>query len=388
MTYPNIQELLALAAGTQGKPSINTDDPDVVSNYLSTQPVLQTPEVRFPAGQTMDQYAVSSTAQPSVLPGARQSVQPAQPQQDDKLSGYEDYLKLFEKTLGPEPELDKKKRNQLAMVAGINALGQALKQVVDYTGRTKHGAPINPQVDQLTPALLGQYEKELQDYQQRKDRYDLLKTNTMQNALQYAYGDEKARERYDNELALLGKQNEYMTGRETQQQKNDLEKIKEQNRLIAERDETLQGYDLKKIEEQYKNESKLIGQRNADALKAMQEKYGMQAAQKAATALAKKSLQVTDPDDVNKPITIPPHIYLDILQKQIALQNQDFTEFLTSTDFNATNNAGDIMVAKYWRDFYDPVKDEVGNVVAFQPKGVASPGGSAVPAGDVPEWFK
>jgi len=402
-TTPNIQELLELAAGIQGEQPVNTDDPNVVANYLNVQPALQQPAMpAIQPGQTMEQYAQSSTTQPSILPGARQPVTqpPPQPQEDELLSGYEDYLKLFEKTIGPAPELDKKKRNQLAMVAGINALGQALKQVVDYTGRVKHGAPINPQTDQLTPALLSQYEKEYQDYVQRKDRYNLTKTNSMQQALQYAYGDEKAREQYEKQLDLLGRQQafsgqqsdeemKFRAGENEKERKARAELYGTQATQQAEQAKTQHGYDLEKLQKNYEYESSLAAQRASDALKAVKEKYGFQAATKAATELAKKSLLVTD-EDPNKPITIPPQIYLDVLQKQIALQNQDFTEFLTSTDFNATNNAGDIMVARYWKDFYNPVYDANGDVISWETKGAkyepqATPSGDETPSIFVPK---
>ena len=324
----------------------------------------------------MPGQVAQSPAQPGVI---QPQSQPPATAQTTAPSGYEDYLKLFEKTLGKEPELDTKKRNQLATVALINSLGQALRQVVDFTGKSKYGSPIYPQQDNLTPGLLAQYEKESQDYQRRKDRYDLQKTNTMQQALQYAYGDEKAKDQYEKQLDLLGRQQEFSASQSEKEIAARDKLADKQADLQGKRDETQYTQDLEKLKKNYEYESKLIGQRANDAFNLVKEKYGAQQAAKSAIELAKKSIQVTD-EDPNKPVTIPPQIYLDILQKQIALQNQDFTEFLTSTDFNATNNAGDIMVARYWKDFYKPVYDEQGNVASWESGGAQYP--SSTPGGD------
>ena len=305
-------------------------------------------------------------------------------------TGYEDYLKIFQNTLPKEPTLDTNKRKQLATVAAINALGGMLKNVIDLQGGSKQGSPIAVRQDAATPVLLSQYEKMGDEYQQRKDRYDLMKTNSMQQALQYAYGDEKAREQYEKQLDLLNRSQQFQ-GAQTDKEIAAREKLaKTQAEQVSARDDKQYTQDLEKLKKNFEYESQLIAQRNNDALNALKEKYGMQQAAKTATELAKKSLVVTD-EDPNKPITIPPQIYLDVLQKQIGLQNQDFTEFLTSTDFNATNNAGDIMVARYWKDFYTAVKDKDGNVVAFQPKGASYPstsGASTTEPGTTPDWFK
>jgi hypothetical protein len=401
---PNILDLLMNIARQANMPDPN--NPDVVGNIVNgsqtvTDPDLQwlppmTPEdpIGFPGNQPISQMKPQpagqitplTPAQPGVV--ARNTTTPTQPtttSTNPNVKGYENYLDIFKNTLPDEPQPETKRRKQLATVAAINALGQALKQVVDYTGNVRHGAPINPQNDPTTLQALSQYEKLDQEYKNRKDRYDLTKMNTLQEAFKYAYGDEKQREQYENQLNLLGKQNEYMTGREEQQSANEIAKLGEANKLVTERDKTQQGYDLDKIQKQYENESKLIGQRNQDALDLVKERYGLQSAAKAATQLASKSLQVVD-EDPDKPVTIPPQIYLDILQKQIGLQNQDFTEFLTSTDFNATNNAGDIMVARYWKDFYTPVYDAEGNVVSFQSKG-AQYGDVGGGSQGTPSWF-
>lgn len=310
---------------------------------------------------------------------------PSVPSDLDTLSGYEDYMKIFKNTLGATPELDKKRRNQLAIVAGINALGQALKQVVDFHGRSKHGAPINAQQDRLTPALLSMYDKEMQDYQQRKDRYDLQKTNTMQHALQYAYGDEKYRDQYDKQLDLLNRQQTFSKSESDKEIAARGKLAEKQSALLSQKEQDQHVRDLEKLKKNYEYESRLIGQKANDAFNLVKEKYGAQQATKSAIELAKKSIQVMD-EDPNKPIIIPPQIYLDVLQKQIALQNQDFTEFLTSTDFNATNNAGDIMVARYWKDFYKPVYDEQGNVVSWESKSALQPS-STQGADEMPSIF-
>lgn len=436
MANPNITELLKLAEALRaGAPvsvmpeiqpgTIQTDDfPDLLNmRFDNSDPGRYTPDILSPEGKYIrDALNINRDTQPLRVenpnaPKPPQSMQPrSTPQtynpayekpadagnttttapQGDMQSDYENYLKLFEKTLSAKPELDTKRRNQLAMVAGINALGQALKQVVDFTGREKFGSPIIPQQDQLTPALLGQYEKEYQDYLQRKDRYDLQRTNTMQQALQYAYGDEKAREQYEKQLDLLGRQQDFSREQAGVQAEENAKERQARAELYgkqaqqqAERDKTQHGYDLEKLKKNFEYESALVAQRGDEALKAVKERYGFQAATKVATELAKKSLLVTD-ENPNKPITIPPQIYMDVLQKQIALQNQDFTEFLTSTDFNATNNAGDIMVARYWKDFYTPVYDANGDVISWESKGAKyEQQPQAMPAGDgTPTWFQ
>jgi hypothetical protein len=404
---PDIVEQIINSFQRPYDPAAQGYDPRYIQD-LSTRPVVDWTEPDAPVPQEIQDLQPTRTFEPSngvinrtppiqnaqVTPTIQPVQQPSTGQSKSASAmpeGYEEYLKIFQNTLGAAPELDKKRRNQLAMVAGINALGQALKQVVDFHGRSKYGAPITPQQDQLTPALLSQYEKEYQDYQQRKDRYNLQKTNTMQQALQYAYGDEKAREQYEKQLDLLGKQQKF-SSEQTDKEIAAREKLaKDQADLVGKRDDKQYQQDLEKMQKNFEYESALAAQRASEAMKAVKERYGFQAATKTATELAKKSLLVTD-EDPNKPIVIPPQLYLDILQKQIALQNQDFTEFLTSTDFNATNNAGDIMVARYWKDFYTPVYDVDGNVISWESKGAkyettpqATPGGDEMPSIFIPK---
>lgn len=372
---PDVVDQLLASYNRPSSPDAQPGGQGIVSGLYTKSPESPTPALRqpsftMPRGQTMEQYAQSSTApQGNMLTNARvAAATPQQPAQTQP-NGYEEYMKYFSKTLPAEPKLDTKRRNQLAAVAAINALGQMVKQVVDLHGRSKYGAPITAQQPSTaTPILLSQYEKERDDYLNRKDKYDYMKMNTMQDAFKYAYGDERDRENYQQQWALLQEQHRLAGQREDKEIAARKELYGDQAEAQAKRDVQQHENDLAKLRKNWEYEKDLIEQRNNDALNILKEKAGVQAAVKTAAQLAKKSLLVTDTDP-NNPITIPPQIYMDVLQKQIALQNQDFTTFLTSVDFNATQNAGDIMVARYWKDFYKPIYDKNGNVESWESLG-------------------
>ena len=304
-------------------------------------------------------------SQPNATPTGDEMPQPIA---ENKQSGYEDYLKLFEKTLGDKPELDTKKRNQLAPVALINSLGQALRQVVDFTGKSKYGSPINPQQDNLTPGLLAQYEKESQDYQQRKDRYDLQKTNTMQQALQYAYGDEKAKDQYEKQLDLLGRQQEFSAAQTDKelgarkdlygaQVKNTKDQYDQQVRDQVARDEKLHGYDMEKLRAAKTAADKVVG----DELK-----------------LAGENVPVID-QKTGQPLVIPKELYWDVYQKIMNNPSDQMKQMMMGLEGATYEQSKQIvggMIASEYRKFYEPQYDTTGKFEGWRmvdPNAAAQP---------------
>ena len=326
------------------------------------RPQVVNPNAPTPPAQMSPRY-VSPTANPSYEKPATE-----QPKQDGKLSGLEDYLQYFQKTLGDAPELDTKKRNQLAMVAAINALGQGLRQVVDYTGKVKHGAPINPQQDNLTGGLLSMYDKEMKEYEQRKDRYDLMKTNTMQDAFKYAYGDEKAREQYEKQLDLLGKQQEFAKEQLGKQQEFASEKAQQEaeNRAALQKDK--QGFDAAKLEYQRQADLDKLKTKYGYDVDLLNRRLSADAAKNAANViedqlkLAGDNVPVID-QKTGQSLVIPKELYWDVYQK---IMNNPSAEMkkqmvqLMGADYQTSKQIVNGMIASEYRKFYEPQYDAAG----------------------------
>lgn len=342
-----IREALEMTPDTLRTPTVrnpNAPKPPERMEQRPANPVFTTPyqhEGQYTPTQPASQTETTPTA--------------TQPQKNDLESGYENYLKLFEKTLGDKPELDTKRRNQLAMVAGINALGQALKQIVDYTGRTKFGSPINPQQDNLTPALLGQYEKEMQDYLQRKDKYDMMKTAAMQDAFRYAYGDEQYRKQVDDRWKMYDAEKQDRADENAANRKfqTDLygQKVADEQAMYdqqvkdqAARDKTLHGYDMEKF----------------NAAKSAAEKAG--AVTENEMKLAGENVPVID-QKTGRSLIIPKELYWDIYQK---IMNNPSSEYdkekqrLEGADYEQSKNIINGLIAAEFQKYYEPKYDSTG----------------------------
>ena len=343
--------------------SVPSDKTTIPSVYdLNTGYIIGSPgdiEVRQgkrkPYTETPQQPGSPKQSPPTQPPTTQPPV--SQPKQDGKLSGLEDYLQYFQKTLGDAPELDTKKRNQLAMVAAINALGQGLRQVVDYTGKVKHGAPINPQQDNLTGGLLSMYDKEMKEYEQRKDRYDLQKTNTMQDAFKYAYGDEKAREQYEKQLDLLGRQQGFAAEKAQQEAENRAALQKDKQGFDAAKLEYQRQADLDKLKTKYGYDVDLLNRRlSADAAKNAADVIEDQ------LKLAGDNIPVID-QKTGQSLVIPKELYWDVYQK---IMNNPSAEMkkqmvqLMGADYQTSKQIVNGMIASEYRKYYEPQYDAAG----------------------------
>lgn len=347
-------------------PNVGNDyPPGVVPNQVTNmrpRPAQVTPQPSTAQPSTSQQQSGSQS---------QQTTTETQTQTTDGkpvLNNYEDYLKLFQQTLGNAPELDKKRRNQLAIVAGINALGNAIKQVVNLHDRNKYGSPATPQVDQLTPALLSQYEKEYQDYMQRKDRYDLQKTNTMQEAMRYAYGDEQQRKASEERWKLYGEEKKDRADERASDRKfqKDLyeQKIKDEKAMYdqqvkdqATRDEILHGYDMEKF-----NSAKNAAEKsNAVAENELK--------------LAGENVPVID-QKTGRSIIIPKELYWDIYQK---IMNNPTSELdkqmqkLDGADYEQSKNIINGLIAAEYQKYYEPKYDSAGQFQGWMMKDPNAP---------------
>jgi hypothetical protein len=340
------------------QPVATSNDYDLNAGYLKGSPGdLAVKAGKIPPYTTFTEAAKQNKSNATPPPAAQPSTQSSLP------TGYEEYMKIFKNTLPAEPELDKKKRNQLATVAAINALGQMIRQVVDYHYGAKHGSPINPEPNVTTQQLLAQYEKEHDEYQQRKDRYDLMKTNTMQNAFKYAYGDEQYQRKYNDTLAMM---NQRATNAE-ELQKN---KAGYNAALMGAKhelgDETMkdkQANDLEKMKKKYGYDLDLLGKRIGAE--------NARAADKVVTdqfKLAGDNVPVVD-QQTHATLTIPKELYFDVYQK---IMNHPTAEIskrmkdLVGANYEQSKQIVDGMIASEYQKYYKPIYDATGKFQSWE----------------------
>lgn len=337
------------------------DDYDLNTGYIIGSPG----DVAVKQGR-LRPFTPSVTPQPQAQPQAGSQPNaptPAtQPENESNLpTGIEEYMKYFTKTLGAEPELDKKKRNQLALVAMINALGQGVKQVVDYHGRTKHGSPIYPEQNNITPALLAQYEKEYQDYQQRKDKYDLLKTGAMQDAFRYAYGDEQYRKQIEDRWAMQKDEQTYRTNERADDRKyaDEQYQIKkkdaqdaydQQVKDQAERDKTLHGYDMERLRAQMSDKGKgKLDESLASLAELYKDGYLLRDERNGA--------------DIPVPASVFDAISTKVLYGLAAKDwGGDVDKMITSSEFKSDKETMKRLLNQYWQQYYDYRVNQDGTV--------------------------
>ena len=414
-TY-NMDEILRLAQALRAGQSVSPMEPhpgqlppdDVLPDVLNmrwdnSDPGRYTPDMLSPEGKYI-RDALEITPGSGITPVQVQNPNAPQPPaqlqprtgqpttafdeknaptpQENQQSSYQNYLDLFQQTLPKEPQPDSKRRNQLAMVAGINALGQALKQVVDFTGRQKYGSPINPQNDPTALQALSQYEKLDQEYKQRKDRYDLQKTNTMQQALQYAYGDEKAREQYEKQLDLLNRQQDFSTKQTDKEINARKELFNAQKDAQAKAADIDYERDLKKMEAQYGFSSKLIGENLAADMALLAAKTDPATSDAYTKALMdmRKSLAGEDVPVVDQATgtqyTLPKELYFDVAQKIMKNPLDPITRQLISQlgpEPEQNKTIINTLIASEWQKYYEPVVDSAGNQVGFRMKSEQAP---------------
>lgn len=296
-------------------------------------------------------------------------------QKDDPMAGYEEYMRLFKNTLPAEPVKDKKRQQQLAIVAGINALGQGLRQVINLNDRNKYMSPINPQADPTALQALAEYEKLNDEYLQRKDRYDMQKQQSMQEALRYAYMDETQREQYKKQLELQNKSQEFQANENDKEQKARAALYAQQKQDQAERDKTLYGYDQDKMAQAHKYDADLIWQRFAADKKLLDEKIGKDKSDAYSGAMAAmmkdaagENLPVVD-QKTGQSVIIPKDIYFDIAQKiaknpldPIAAKMID----KLGPDPEQNKQILNTLIASEWQKYYEPVYDSANNLSGFR----------------------
>ena len=341
----------------------------------------------WPLSELASQQNLSQPGTPGVTAQQIQQSQPGAP------TGYEDYLKIFQNTLGASPELDKKRRNQLAIVAGINALGQALKQVVDFHGRSVHDAPINPHQDQLTPTLLSMYDKEMQDYLVRKSQYDLQKTQKMQDAFKYAYGDKQQQEAFDRQLEILGKEQDFRSGESTKELDWKTIEADQQRAFETQEREGAQDDFLMRMKKQFEYDMALEKER----------------AKKSGNQIGKILSDVVDGWGVidkttGSTVSIPQEMFWDVLASELKEMNMTPDEFsdpnrLPSKGYGSTEEEAKAIVTGAWNKYYQPVYDDQGKQVGWDIKRKETPGNKsyktfwdlipdATPGTSAPSWFK
>ena len=354
--YPNIQSLLP---------------PTDSENVTQEQNRFDVPNIAMPPGQTLEQAAIDKTRPPNILTGAREGAYnapetPAAPKNNQQT--YEDYLKIFQNTLPDKPELDVKKRKRLATVAAINALGQSLRQAVSAYGAKKYDAPIAPLADPTALQLLGQYNKEETDYDQKKMMYDRMKTQTMQDAYRYAYGDKQSNEHYQRQLDLMNKQQEYSTNRDEGTQKFQAEQQKKTQEYYTNRDKTQMQNDLDKIDKQYGKEIAVLGER----VKA-EDKIYRNKLQADMETLEKSGLNSNGLYEAAKVKEAPFPVYDTktgadvllsagqnwyVLTQELNRMNIDIkTYFEDPTMYNSPTVGSKVIVTNAWRTYFEPQYD-------------------------------
>lgn len=387
----------------------NAPKPPVRMEQKGNGPVFTTPYQH--EGQYTPTPKPSATAPPTNnQPPATQPGQ-QQPVTAEPLPGLESYLQYFQKTLGASPELDKSKRNQLAMVAGINALGQALRQVVDYTGRVKHGSPIYKQEDTLTPSLLSMYDKEMQNYLTMKSQYDLRKTQGMQDAFKYAYGDKQAKDDFDREMLKLNDQQGFLSGEGDKTRGFEADEAsktrgwkssEEENQRkwgTGER-EGAQGDALERMKKQFGYDMELEKERNKG-----------RAAGSGSSKLVEEienGWEVMDNKN-GQAVSLPKVMFWDVLTRELKSMNMTPDALMNSDrkpseGYGSKEDEAKAIVTNGWNKYYDPVyengkqigwtaKPEAGNVktiwdfIPMDGAPAASP--QSTPGGDgTPEWAK
>lgn len=356
----HIREALEMTPDTLRTPTVINPNAPKPPDKMEPRPAI--PAFTTPYKYEGDYIPTPQAAQPS-------QAQAGQPQQSGMMSGLENYLQYFQKTLGDAPELDKKKRNQLAAVAAINALGQGLKNVVDYTGRVKNESPINLRQDQLTPALLGQYEKEMQDYLQRKAQYDLKRTMAMQDAFKYAYGDKQAQDDFDREMDKLifaageadkTRRFEADEASKTRGWKSSEEEL--QRKWGTGEREGAHGDALERMKEQFEYDMALEKERNKGRVGSGSSKL-VEEIENGWEVMDNKNGQVAK---------LPKVMFWDVLTRELKAMNMT-PEALMSSDrkpsegYASKEDEAKAIVTNGWSKYYDPVYEN-GKQIGWQAK--------------------
>lgn len=389
-------ELLRIIAGPQGSygssnplqpspiiPPGQVQQPKQQAPVIPMTPRTGAPQSAFTQPPQEQQFRMSM--RDDKAPQVSTPKQAIAPQQNNDLA---DYLKMFQQFLTPPVE-DKAKQNRLKTAAALNALGNALVNVMNMTQFGQ--APVAVKTDNSAMAYpLAQAEQLRQEYVQQKNLYDQMNLRLMGDAVQmqrqdkrWDKADQMQRERWDKEDAIRKEG----WDRQAQEAQKDRD-------FRAQQMETEYAKRAELYDKQFKNELSILDKRHQYEVDEIGKRYGAAAAAAAAN-IGEKAFPVID-HATGKTVILPPELYWDVMSKELQKQNKDIAEWVTSADYNATDNSANAIVAESWSKHYDPVYDAAGNVTGFKPKSGASTGGSwlqdntkpAAGKGDAPAFFQ
>ena len=362
------------------------------------QPIAQQPGTNGQQTTTSSQIGHTKTTQSQVTPQ-----QPA-PQKSGPPSSYEEYLKIFQSTLPQEPELDKKRRNQLALVAMINALGQGVKQVVDYHGRTKHNAPIQQQYDPTALQMLGEYEKVNDEYKRNKAAYDAQRSGAMMEAFKYAYMDDADRKKYEQQLDLLGRQQQFTADEATKERtwrtgeregeqgwrSGEADKLTEAQKA---RDKAMHGYDLEALNKKFNYDMALLKEQ-------LKNKGGSGSGQP--NWMENMPYWEVIDGQAGKTIPLDQAMFWDVLSKELKALNMGddaniwMLDGKPSEGYDTKEAQAKAIVTGAWNKYWKPIYDDKGALAGWEdatrvvppspPWEQGDTTGTSAPGGFTPGW--
>jgi len=286
----------------------------------------------------------------------------------DEKNYYEDYISQLDESL-VDPINTKKRQEDLAKAAQINATGGMLQNVIDLiAGGGSNGAPIYKRTDTATPAMLNQLERLRADDARRQEIYNAQKLQNQIRGIsfgqqdkdrdkrseQYYYGEHKRTEERKEDKAFTAEQNRL--GREAQ--------IKAQE--VATKGNTEAQKELIALRTKYSKE--LDDYQTANAIKQYEGQYGAQMGFLVAKAALEakqngpngtgtgddKNFYIRD-DETGEIVTIPPADYWNIVQKVVTSQGTyDGEDFTMNEDFKLNESQLNALVAKHWKEYPPP----------------------------------